>query len=107
VIGTTGSFAVVFDGTGPPSGARVPGLRRARRSRRRLEGHVRAIGMQSEVFALVCPRSEAVFAPRTIRGVRVVPPVLLAGEISRRSRSAMPHQVKRAAEALTRSFGAR
>jgi hypothetical protein len=45
-----------------------------------------------------------VFAPRTVRGVRVVPPVLLAGEISQRNRSAMPHQVRRAAEALARSF---
>jgi hypothetical protein len=104
VIGTTGAFALVFEGSGPPKGARVPGLRRARRAAKRLEGHVRAIGLQSEVFALLCPRTDAVFAPRTIRGVRVAPPTLLAGEISGRSRSTMPHQVKRAAEALTRTF---
>ncbi|MFL5797452.1 MAG: hypothetical protein ACJ77A_05895 [Actinomycetota bacterium] len=104
VIGTTGSFAVVFEGDGLPTGLRVPGLRRARRAARRLEGHVRAIGVQGGVFSILCPRGDAVFAPRTMRGVRVLPSVLLAGEISGRSRSAMPHQVKRAAESLTRMF---
>jgi hypothetical protein len=104
VIGTTGAFAVVFEGDRLPSSIRVPGLRRARRAAKRLEGHVRAIGVQGAVYAILCPRGDAVFAPRSVRGVRVVPSVLLAGEISGHSRSAMPHQVKRAAEALTRTF---
>jgi hypothetical protein len=104
VIGTTGSFAVVFQGDGPPLGVLVPGLRRARRAARRLKGHVRAIGFQGDVFPILCPRSDAVFAPRSVRGVRVVPPVLLSGDISGRTRATMPHQVKRVAEALNRSF---
>jgi hypothetical protein len=104
VMGTTGAFAVVFEGDSVPSGMRVPGLRRARRAARRLRGHLGAIGVKGETFAVVCPRTYSVFAPRTMRGVRIVPPMLLAKEISDRNRSAMPHQVRRAAEALTRSF---
>jgi hypothetical protein len=104
VIGTTGAFAIVFEGDSVPSGARIPGLRRARRAARKLKGHLHAIGAYSDTFAVLCPRTNSVFAPRTVRGVRVVPPVLLAGEISQRNRSAMPHQVRRAAEALARSF---
>ena len=104
VMGTTGAFAVVFGGDQMPSGARVPGVRRAKRAARKLKGHVSAVGAQGETVAVVCPATEAVFAPRTVRGVRVVPPALLAAEISERSRTAMPHQVKRAAESLTRSF---
>jgi hypothetical protein len=104
VMGTTGAFAVVFAGDAVPSGVRVPGVRRARRAARKLKSHLGAIGIHGETLAVVCPQTDSVFAPRTVRGVRVVPPVLLAGEISGRNRAILPHQVKRAAEALTRSF---
>jgi len=104
VLGTTGAFAVVFQGDSVPSGVRVPGIRRARRAARKLKNHLSAIGAHDESVAVLCPRTHSVFAPRTVRGVRIVPPVLLAQEISGRSRSAMPHQVQRAAEALNRSF---
>ena len=104
VMGTTGAFALVFAGDHVPSGSRVAGVRRAKRAARKLKGHVGAIGAQGATIAIVCPSTHSVFAPRTIRGVRVVPPMLLANEISERNRSAMPHQVRRAAEALTRSF---
>jgi hypothetical protein len=103
VVGTTGAFALVFDGEGVPSG-RARGVGRARRASRKLKGHLRAIGLQSESVGILCPETHAVFAPRTVRGVRVVPKVLLASEISDRSRTTMPHQVKRAADSLARSF---
>ena len=104
VFGTTGAFAVVFAGDSVPQGFLIPGIHRTRRAARRLRGHVSAIGVQGETVAVLCPRTSSVFAPRTVRGVRIVPPVLLANEISERNRSAMPHQVKRAAESLTRSL---
>jgi hypothetical protein len=105
VLGTTGSFALVFEGDSVPQGFLIPGIHRARRAARRLRGHVTALGVEGETVAVLCPRTSSVFAPRTVRGVRVVPPVLLAKEISERNRSAMPHQVQRAAESLTRSLG--
>ena len=104
VMGTTGAFAVVFAGESVPTGPRVKGLGKARRAARKLRGHLGAIGAQGETVAILCPRTHSVFAPRTVRGVRIVPPVLLAGEISERNRSALPHQVQRQAEALSRSF---
>jgi hypothetical protein len=104
VIGTTGAFALVFVGESVPSGIRAAGVGRARRAARKLRGRLSAMGSQVDTFAIVCPRTHAVFAPRTVRGVRIVPPVLLAGEISGRNRAAMPHQVRRAAESLSRSF---
>jgi hypothetical protein len=104
VIGTTGAFAVVFAGEGVPSGRRVGGVRRARRTARKLKGHIAAIGIHSDTVAIVSPNTDSVFAPRTVRGVRVVPPVLLAAEISERNRAVLPHQVQRAAQSLTRSF---
>ena len=104
VLGTTGAFAVVFEGDGVPQGFLIPGIHRTRRAARRLRRHVSAIGVEGETVALLCPRTSSVFAPRTVRGVRIVPPVLLAKEISERNRSAMPHQIQRAAESLTRSL---
>jgi hypothetical protein len=104
VIGTTGAFAVVFEGDSVPQGFLIPGIRRARKAARRLRGHVSATGVQTDTVAILCPRTSSVFAPRTVRGVRIVPPVLLAKAISERNRSAMPHQIQRAAESLTRSL---
>ena len=104
VVGTTGAFAVVVEGETVPQGFLIPGIRRTRRAARRLRSHVSAIGVQGETIGLLCPRTSSVFAPRTVRGVRIVPPVLLAKEISQRNRAAMPHQVQRAAESLTRSL---
>ncbi len=104
VLGTTGAFAVVVAGDAVPQGFLIEGVGRTRRAARRLRRHIGAIGLQSETVALLCPRTSSVFAPRTVRGVRVVPPVLLAREISQRNRSAMPHQVQRAADSLTRSL---
>jgi hypothetical protein len=104
VMGTTGSFVVVFEGDGVPAGMHVPGLRRARRAAGKLKSHLGAIGSHVETTAVLCPRTYSVFAPRTVRGVRIVPPGLLAAEISERNRAAQPHQVRHAAEALTRSF---
>jgi len=104
VIGTTGAFAVVFAGDSIPSKGRIAGVRRARRAARKLKGHVASIGIHSDTTAIVSPNTDSVFAPRTVRGVRVVPPVLLAAEISQRNRAVLPHQVQRAAQALTRSF---
>jgi hypothetical protein len=104
VMGTTGAFAVVFAGDSIPSNGRVAGVRRAKRAARKLKGHLGAIGREVECVAIVSPNTDSVFAPRTIRGVRVVPPVLLAAEISKRNRAVLPHQAQRAAESLTRSF---
>jgi hypothetical protein len=104
VLGTTGAFAVLFRGDSVPQGFLIPGIHRARRAARRLRAHVSAIGVEGGTVALLCPRTSAVFAPRTMRGVRVVPPVLLAKEISERNRSSLPHQIQRAAESLTRSL---
>ena len=104
VMGTTGAFAVVFAGDSVPSKGRIEGVRRARRAARKLMGHLGAIGTHADTVAIVSPNTDSVFAPRTVRGVRVVPPVLLAAEISQRNRAVLPHQVQRAAESLTRSF---
>ena len=104
VLGTTGAFAVVFEGDSVPQGFLIPGIHRARRAARRLRGHLSAIGVEGETVAVLCPRTNSIFAPRTVRGVRMVPPVLLSKEFSDRSRSAMPHQVQRAAESLIRSL---
>src|SRR3954454_20817394 len=81
VMGTTGVFAVVFAGDSVPSGARAQGVRRAERAARKLKRHGAAGGPRGDTFAVVPPSTEYVFAPRTIRGVRVVPPGLLAAEI--------------------------
>jgi hypothetical protein len=102
--GTTGAFAVVFEGDYVPQGFLIPGIHRARRAARRLRGHLSAIGVEGDTVAVLCPRTNSIFAPRTVRGVRMVPPVLLSKEFSDRSRSAMPHQVQRAAESLIRSL---
>jgi hypothetical protein len=104
VLGTTWAFAVVFAGEAVPTGLRVSGRWRARRAARRLKSHLGSLGTRVETFAIVSPRTDSVFAPRTVRGVRVIPPALLAREISGRSRAAMPHQIKRAAEELSRSI---
>ena len=103
VLGTTGAFAVVFAGDGVPTG-RVPGRRRAKKAARRLRSHLGSLGARVETIGIVCPRTDSVFAPRNVRGVKVIPPALLAREISGRSRAAMPHQIKRAADELARSI---
>jgi len=104
VLGTTGAFALVVAGEGVPTGLLVSGRRRAKRAARRLKSHLGSLGARVETTPIVCPRTDSVFAPKTVRGVRVIPPALLAREISGRSRSAMPHQVKRAADELAHSI---
>jgi len=105
VLGTTGVFAIrVVD---EPALAMVrkrpPGHRGLARLTRRLESRLGAVGIHTGAQALLCSVGPTQFAPRTIRGVRVIPRSLLVREISERQRVLMPHQAERAAKSLLRA----
>ncbi len=104
VIGTTGAFVVVFADRVVLSRGRLPGGSRVRRAARRFRAHLAQAGVHVETRALVCPEGDAVFPPRTVRGVRVIPRVLLTAEITGLHRVLMPHQVNRAADSVAREL---
>ena len=104
VVGTTGSFAirVVEDDIPAMVSKRPPGHRGLRRAAKRLESRLHELGVHSGVDAVLCSIGAAGFAPRTLRGVRVIPKVLLVRELAERERIMLPHQARRAAASLLR-----
>ncbi|MDP9343599.1 MAG: hypothetical protein M3Q23_16215 [Actinomycetota bacterium] len=107
VVGTTGSFAirVVQEGISAMVGKRPPGRRGLRRAARRLERRLNELGVHTRVEAVLCSVGASGFAPRTLRGVRVIPRILLVRELSERQRVLLPHQAQRAARSLLRPTG--
>jgi hypothetical protein len=104
VVGTTGSFAIrVASGDVEAMVSnRPPGRRGLRRAAGRLGHRLGSIGVHTGAQAVLCSAGPSGFAPRTVRGVRVVPRELLVREISERRRVLMPHQAQRAARSLLR-----
>jgi hypothetical protein len=101
VLGTTGAFAirVVDQPATAMVGKRPPGLRGLARGARRLAHRLMTVGVHVRTQAVLCSVGPE-FAPRTVRGVRVLPRALLVREISERQRVLMPHQAERAAQSL-------
>jgi hypothetical protein len=107
VVGTTGSFAVrvVNEQALAMVAKRPPGHRGLRRAARRLDHRLLELGVHTGVQPVLCSVGPSGFAPRTVRGVRVVPRTLLARELSDRQRVLMPHQAQRAARSLLAPTG--
>lgn len=111
VLGRTGAFVV---GVSPlegylveergrlrVEGRPVRGRRRLRAAARRLEGRLTAAGAaRTDVTSLLVLTRAAAGAPRDHRGVRVVRPSDLVGEITRRDHRLDPSTAKRLAERI-------
>ena len=104
VVGTTGSFAirVVEEDVTAMVARRPPGHRGLRKAAKRLEHRLDEMGVHTGAEAVLCSVGPAGFAPRTVRGVRVIPRVLLVRELAERHRVLLPHQARRAATSLLR-----
>jgi hypothetical protein len=107
VVGTTGSFAirVVDQDVTAMVARRPPGHRGLRRAAKRLAHRLAGLGVHTGVEAVLCSVDPSGFAPRTVRGVRVIPRVLLVRELAERQRVLQPHQARRAAHSLVRATG--
>jgi Fe2+ transport system protein FeoA len=105
VVGTTGSFAIraVHEDAPAMVARRPPGHRGLRRAARRLERRLAELGLHTGAEAVLCSAGPTGFAPRTVRGVRVIPRVLLVRELAERQRILEPHQAQRAAQSLLRA----
>ena len=98
VVGTTGTFVVLV--TGPSPGIRATW--RVRRAATRIRGAQQSVGLHLPVIPVLCVQGPS-FDPTTRVGVRVVPRLMVAREISERARVVPPQQVQRAAEILRRA----
>jgi predicted Zn-ribbon and HTH transcriptional regulator len=108
VVGVTGAFAVLSD---PKSTRRARDgvvlrtrrLEHVKKAARRIEEDLRRAGHDIEVRPVLCVDAGIEFAPRTVRGVVVVPPSRLAEEIASGPAVLQPSMARRASLALRKA----
>jgi hypothetical protein len=98
VVGTTGAFAIRV-GRGGVEGKIGKDVAQARRGAQRVRRSAGQAAVHSSVQPLVCLPGRQ-FAPKTKRGVRIVPWGTIVAEIAARNRSVSPNQARRFVEQL-------